>query len=181
MFDVTSVFKEHVFRFHIALCEFARLYGEIVLASQWRHNELDGVSIHQPHDCLLNRSFRRRSYKTSKLRVTALFEGNSPETGEFPAQRASNAENVSIWWRHHRNEHTLINGAILHASSSQHITKLQFCFECSLSNWIFLYMWNSIGSSNVNASITINHSTDIPSTIVQRWNLWPLWLLGIWS
>ena len=22
-------------------------------------------------------------------------------TGEFPAQMASNAENVSIWWRHH--------------------------------------------------------------------------------
>ena len=22
-------------------------------------------------------------------------------TGEFPAQRASNAENVPIWWRHH--------------------------------------------------------------------------------
>ena len=27
--------------------------------------------------------------------------GNSPETGEFPAQMASNAENVSIWWRHY--------------------------------------------------------------------------------
>ena len=27
--------------------------------------------------------------------------GNSPVTGEFPAQRASNAENVSIWWCHH--------------------------------------------------------------------------------
>ena len=28
---------------------------------------------------------------------------NSPMTGEFPfpAHRASNAENVSIWWRHH--------------------------------------------------------------------------------
>ena len=25
----------------------------------------------------------------------------SPVTGEFPAQRANNAENVSIWWRHH--------------------------------------------------------------------------------
>ena len=24
-------------------------------------------------------------------------------TGEFPAQMASNAENVSIWWRHHEN------------------------------------------------------------------------------
>ena len=39
--------------------------------------------------------------KTSKLRVTGLSKGNSPETSEFPAQRASNAENVSIWWRHH--------------------------------------------------------------------------------
>ena len=35
------------------------------------------------------------------LSVTSLCEGNSPVTGEFPAQRASNAENVSIWWRHH--------------------------------------------------------------------------------
>ena len=39
--------------------------------------------------------------KKSKLRVTGLCEGNSPVTGEFPAQRASNAEHVSIWWRHH--------------------------------------------------------------------------------
>ena len=39
--------------------------------------------------------------KTSKLRVTGLCAGNSPGTGEFPAQRASYAENVSIWWRHH--------------------------------------------------------------------------------
>ena len=27
--------------------------------------------------------------------------GNSPGTGEFPAQMASNVENGSIWWRHH--------------------------------------------------------------------------------
>ena len=65
----------------------------------WRHK--DRVSDHQPYDCLLSRSFRRRSKKTSKLRVTGLCVGNSPGTGEFPAQRASNAENVSIWWRHH--------------------------------------------------------------------------------
>ena len=38
--------------------------------------------------------------KTSKLCVTGLCVGNSPGTGEFPAQMASNAENVSIWWRH---------------------------------------------------------------------------------
>ena len=42
-----------------------------------------------------------RSKKTSMLRITGLCAGNSPGTGEFPAQMASNAENVSIWWRHH--------------------------------------------------------------------------------
>ena len=48
------------------------------LALRWRHNELDGVSDNQPHGCLLNRLFRRRSEKTSKLRVTGLCVGNSP-------------------------------------------------------------------------------------------------------
>ena len=52
-------------------------------------------------NCLLNRLLRCRSTKTSKLRVTGLCERNSPMTGEFPAQTASNAENVSIWWGHH--------------------------------------------------------------------------------
>ena len=68
---------------------------------QWRHNERDDVSNHQPHDCLLNRLFRRKSKKTSKLRVTGLCAGNSPVTGEFSPKGASNAENNSIWWRHH--------------------------------------------------------------------------------
>ena len=78
-----------------------QLAGYFPLSLRWRHNERDGVSNPQPHDCLLNRLFRRKSQKPSKLRVTGLCEGNSPLTGEFPAQRASNAENVSIWWRHH--------------------------------------------------------------------------------
>ena len=51
---------------------------------QWRHNGRDSVWNHQPHDCLLNRLFWRRSKKTSKLRVTGLCVGNSPGTGEFP-------------------------------------------------------------------------------------------------
>ena len=74
------------------------------ISLQWRHNEHNGVSNHQPHDCLLKRLFRRRSKKTSKLRVTGLCEGIPPVTGEFPAQRASNAEILSIWWRHHVSE-----------------------------------------------------------------------------
>ena len=61
----------------------------------------DGVSNHQPYDCLLNSLFRHRSKKTSKVRFSGLSEGISPVTGEFPTQRTSNTENVSIWWRHH--------------------------------------------------------------------------------
>ena len=71
------------------------------VALQWRHNERDGISNHPRLDCLLDRLLRPRSKKTSNLRVTGLCEGNSPVTGEFPPQRASNAENVSVWWRHH--------------------------------------------------------------------------------
>ena len=61
---------------------------------QWRHNEHDHDR--QLHGCLLNRLFRHRSKKTSKLRVTGLCAGNSPVTGEFPAQTAIYAWNVSF-------------------------------------------------------------------------------------
>ena len=40
----------------------------------------------------------------SKVRVTGLCAGNSPVTGEFPAQMVSNAENVSIWWHYHHHD-----------------------------------------------------------------------------
>ena len=63
----------------------------LVCSLQWRHNGHDSVSNHQPHDCLLNRLFRRRSKKISKLRVTGLCEGihrspvNSPH--KWPVTR----------------------------------------------------------------------------------------------
>ena len=62
---------------------------------QWCYKEHDGVLNHQPHNCFLNRLFSHRSKKTSKLRVTGLYSGEF--TGEFPTQRASNAENFSSW------------------------------------------------------------------------------------
>ena len=79
---------------------------------RWHHNGPDGVSNYQPRDCLLNHLFRRRSKKTSKLPVTGLCVGNSPVTGEFPAQRASNAENVSIWWCHHASKNVEVASVI---------------------------------------------------------------------
>ena len=72
-----------------------------LISLEWRHNERHGFSNHRRLHCLLSCWFRRRSKKAPKLRVTGLCAGNSPVTGEFPAQKASNAENVSIWWRLH--------------------------------------------------------------------------------
>ena len=68
-------------------------YGDVIMGAI--ASQITSLTI------VLNCLFRRRSNKTPKLRVTGLCAGNSPGTGEFPAQMASNAENVSIWWRHH--------------------------------------------------------------------------------
>ena len=77
------------------------LGGHIVCISlQWRHNQRDGVSNRQPHDCLFNRLFKCKWKKTPKLHVTGLCE-NSPVTDKFPTRRTSNAEKVSIWLLHH--------------------------------------------------------------------------------
>ena len=59
-------------------CEYHSASEGTLKTLRWRHNDQDDVSNHQPHGCLLNRLFRRRSNKTSKLRVTGLCVGNSP-------------------------------------------------------------------------------------------------------
>ena len=76
----------------------------------WRHNGRDGVSNHQPHDYFY-RLFRRRSKKTSKLRVTGLCAGNSPVTGEFPdkwpvTQKMFPFDDVIMYWDVYIHDHT---------------------------------------------------------------------------
>ena len=75
-FGITNIFPGLVTqpKNHMGTLSYMKLYVTL----HWRHNDHDGVSNHQPHDCLLNRLFRRRSKKTSKLRVTGLCVGNSP-------------------------------------------------------------------------------------------------------
>ena len=63
--------------------------------------------------------FGCKSNKISKFRVTGLCAGNLPGTGEFPAQMASVAKNVSIWWRHHA---MLEKGVIGVHFSNDHLT-----------------------------------------------------------
>ena len=86
---------------HIRIYSTFKNYAHGLRSLQSRHNDHDGVSNHRRPDCLLNRLFMWRSKKTSKLRVTGLCEGNPPDIVGFPSQRASNAENVSIWWRYY--------------------------------------------------------------------------------
>ena len=69
---------------------------------RWRHNGLDSVSNHQPHHCLLSRLFGRTSRKHQSSASLAFVRGIHRGPVNFPAHwMASNAENVSIWWRHH--------------------------------------------------------------------------------
>ena len=71
-------FSPHYCRCTSFGCTAAIRCGSACHALRWRHNDSDGVSNHQPHDCLLNRLFGRISKKTSKLPVTGLCVGNSP-------------------------------------------------------------------------------------------------------
>ena len=117
---------------------------------QWRHNGHDSVSNHQPRHCLLYRLFERGSKKTSKLRVTGLCEGNSPGTGEFPAQMASNAENVSIWWRHHALWYSSDYTGIFRVQHQAVISSLQFWFAHDLTLNV---MSGLVGDSNHHVSM----------------------------
>ena len=108
---------------------------------QWDHNGRDGVSKHQLHHCLLSLLFRRKSKKISKLRVTGLCAENSPMTDEFPAQRASNTENISIKWRHHaKTKHywsyvrkpPIISGLSLQRTSNSGSVLMSFCHDAGI-------------------------------------------------
>ena len=101
---------------------------------QRRHNERDGVSNHQRPDCL----FRRGSKKTSNLRVAGICEWNSPVTREFPAQRASDAENVSIRWRDHDITSSLLHSDLQSSMDAVHLAGVKvgndFAFSCH--SWV---------------------------------------------
>ena len=123
---------------------------------QWRHNECDGVSNHRRLDYLLNRLFKRRSKKTSNLRVTGLCEGNPPVTGEFPAQKASNAEYVSISWRHHADSN--VSWANVCPTSGRQ----NLCWVSLGPNNIAI--WGDMTMFFVNSSLVSDHSALIIET-----------------
>ena len=105
-------------------------------ALQWCQNECDGISNHWRLDCLFNCLFRCTSKKASKLCVIGLCEGNSPVTSEFPTQKASNVENVSIWLHHHALDFMVFKTNIAIISISYNYFLIG-CFR-KVRLWIFM-------------------------------------------
>ena len=63
---------------------------------QWRHNEPNGISNPQRLDL-----FRRQPFVQAQTKENIKAPCHWPLWGEITGDRPSNAENVSIWWRHH--------------------------------------------------------------------------------
>ena len=127
---------------------------------QWRHNERGGVSNHRGLDWLLDRLLGCKSKKTLKLCVTGLYERNLPVTGEFPAQRAINAESVSIWWCHHWWVHHIQMACCNNAESPL----LSSCTKAPIYRSRFLH-WHSGGWQGTtkplrNQNITITKQSE---------------------
>ena len=143
---------------------------------QLRHNGRDSVSNHQPHHCFLNRLFRHRSKKTSKLRVIGLCAGNSPGTDEFPTQMASDAENVSIWWRHyakHESEFILaVNTAysILTREMCGSVSRISEKIDCiELASHVTFYVRWSVNNAQVHTRPSVIDITSNYHRLIERW------------
>ena len=116
---------------HFVSCWFMKINGT---TSQWRHNGRDGVSNHQPHDCLLNRLFKRIWKKASRHWTLC------GVTGEFPAQRVSNAENVPVWWRHNESyfRYPIVMKLSMVAASSR-CGRAVVMSHTEVSQWLFIF------------------------------------------
>ena len=142
---------------------------------RWRHNDHAGVSNHQPHGCLLNRLFRRKSKKTSKLRVTGLC------VGKFPAQMASYAENVSIWWRHDDNTWDVVWA--VWRSKSPGTWAFVFRLFCVASNVriigsMWIHWWPDSPHKIIMVILMLYQS---PVTFVSQWQTWCFIWYGRWQ
>ena len=105
---------------------YSNLHHNDVIKAQWR--------LKSPASRLFTQPFIKAIKKTSKLRITGLCEGNSPVTGEFPAQRASNAKNVSIWWCHYVSTKKRI--------AFPHVGFISNCFKIMVMRFWEAYMFN---------------------------------------
>ena len=110
----------------------------VELTLHWRHNERDGVSKHRRLDWLLNRLFRRRSKKTSKLRVTGLWEGNSwPVNSSYkgPVTRKMLPFDDVIMTRNRRSWSTNVRIPLAPTTKSRIRVRVTLSFDLLTGKW----------------------------------------------
>ena len=118
-------------------------YCDVIMGAMT--SQITGLTIVYPID---NSDTDQRKHQSS----APLCAGNSPLTGEFPAQMASNAENVSIWWCHYAkaNSEALVYCTSLRWSRRWTVQKvsyfprLNFDFAAQFSLYHSLSHFNSL-------------------------------------
>ena len=98
--------------------------------------------------------------QTSKLRVTGLCKGNPPVTGGCPSQRASNAVNVSIWWRHHAFAYLLVLFNNFECAFSFASWKMELRSH-NLSLQLANQSWHKDGRERISIPIDADYGTSI--------------------
>ena len=107
------------------------MYLQLVFTTlQWRHNAHNGVS--NTNLSIVYSTVHSGAVKENIKAAPLAFVGNSPVTGEFPAQSASNAKNVSIWWRHH--DKTDSQATMYHNGQLMRFSHMLYNFELSKSH-----------------------------------------------
>ena len=101
-----------------------RHYSDVIMSM--KASQITGVSIVYSIICS---DVDQRKHQRSAL--MALCVGNSPVTGEFPAQRTSNAEQASIWWRHHGTMKVWTKWQVCFVITTQY-TSLSAHFHCPI-------------------------------------------------
>ena len=101
---------------------------------RWRRNGRESVSNHEPHNCLLNRSFRRRSKKTSNSASLAFVRGfhrgpvNSPH--KWPVTPKCFHLMTSSWWQ--RNLYHLLDfNEVVAVARPKHLL-----WNCTVFCWL---------------------------------------------
>ena len=125
--------------------------------------------------------FRRRSKKTSKLRVTGLCSGIHRWPVNSPAQRVSNAEKVYIWWRNHSKRNPLVDsiheGPVLRSFDALFLLFWTCCWKKIAE---LLVSWDAKGLMWRHCDDLCDAATPVPirlfkQTICRAINQYPSW------
>ena len=119
------------------ICALQKCPSSITLTSWWARCRLKS-----PACRMFAQPFVQAQIKTSKLRVTGLCQGNSPVTGGFPSQKASNSGSVSIWWRHVSYSYMYARRTCAHIESKilKHLIIWLQRLEYPGKNWSMLWL-----------------------------------------